>query len=83
MQGPTHVVFDFAKLPCSAVPDTPRTQHKGWEGAGAQASGACAAYLEFACWNYWSTCSANLLAGVTAIIMQRTHAYSSRFKGKK
>lgn len=33
MQGPTHVVFDFAKLPCSAVPDTPRTQHKGWEGA--------------------------------------------------
>lgn len=42
-----------------------------------------ALYFEFACWNYWSTSSANLLASMIAIIMQRTHAYSSRFKGKK
>lgn len=31
MQGPTYAGFNFAKIPCLAVPDTPRTQHKGWE----------------------------------------------------
>lgn len=85
MQGPTHVAFDFAKIPCSADPDTLGHSTKIGRETSTRSLGAsiaCSAFLEFACWNYWSTHSANLLVGVTAIIMQRTHAYSSRFKGK-